>query len=101
MELTKDAEKLASMLYQEYKKRRKSKMPKESAKMFDGDWTSLFPKENAEDLKASLREIKKNFNLKSYTDGTFFLSSELIAHEEEKPVKTVEKVINAVLKLKP
>lgn len=101
MEITKDAEKLADALYKEYKKRRKSGMSKEEAMGFDEDWASLFPEENADDLHISLNELEKAFNLQVYYLDSFTLSNELIAYEEKKPIKLVEKVVDTALKFRP
>ena len=102
MELTKDAQKMFTVLYKDYLERRESGESKVQATYFDGDWpVRLFPDIPKSDSMETFRELRRKFSMKCYIDGGFVLSDDIIIAMENRFKNGLKDVINVLAQFVP
>lgn len=101
--LSRDADKIISIVYKEFLKRRKQKLSKLNSANFSFEQLKqLLPNEIDEDLHSYLRELKKINFIKDYDlCGNFELSDNGIIYMEQKFGKNLDKIIDYLSKLIP
>lgn len=87
MELTKDSDKLACIVYREYLGKRKTGESKSSAKLFAHNFYSsikTLSNWHPDDIDETLDELTRIGFIKKYTDGGFVLLDDFIIYMENR-----------------
>lgn len=101
--LTKDADKLICLIYKDYLERRENGLQKSSAKAYPerADWPkSLTDHFSVEDVRDTLRELKNNGLIRSYSYSGFALTDNAIAYMETRFPRGVSQVLDWLAKIK-
>ncbi len=104
MELTKDSDKLACIIYKEYLRKRKSNESKADAKRFSHNFYSeIKPLSNwnRDDIDETLNELKRANFIKKYVDGGFVLSDDFIIYMEKRFKNGITEVTDFIAKFIP
>lgn len=104
MELTKDSDKLACIVYKTYLEKRKDGQSKANAKHFNFDFAAVTPqlsKWNPSDIEETLNELKRANLIKKYIDGGFALQDSFIVYMENRFKNGLSEVLDFINKLIP
>lgn len=93
--LTKDADKLACVIYWDYISRREDGEEKAAAKHFAFGWErELLPNENPQDVIESYRELCRAFpGIKKYQHNSFTLGDDFIIYMENRFPKGAAQIL--------
>lgn len=87
MELTKDSDKLACIVYKEYLSRRKLGESKANAKRFNFNFYSeikALSNWHPDDIAETINELKRANFVKKYVDGGFILLDDFVIYMENR-----------------
>lgn len=104
MQITKDADKMACLLYKKYLDKRKNGEPKSSAKRFDSNFYSDIDELSnwaIEDIDETINELKRAGLIKKYIDGGFTLLDDFIVYMENRFKNGLKEVTDFISKFIP
>lgn len=104
MNLTKDSDKLACIIYKEYLNRRKSGESKANAKRFNYNFHSAIKSLSdwhIDDIDETINELKRANFVKKYIDGGFVLLDDFIIYMENRFKNDIIGVTDFLSKLIP
>lgn len=97
--LTKNADKVISVIYKEYNARIKNNISKSKAKYFQSDEIDLLF--NNDDISDELYELENNHLINTWITGEVLIEPSGIAYSENKIPKMIDKVIDTATKFIP
>lgn len=104
MQLTRDADKMACLLYKKYLDRRKNGELKSSAKRFHSNFYSeitALSSWNPDDIDETIDELKRSGFVKKYVDGGFMLLDDFIIYMENRFKNGLKEVTDFIAKFIP
>ena len=104
MQLTKDSDKIACLIYKEYLNKRKRGEPKSSAKHFLRNFYSeinALSSWNPKDIKETINELQRAGCVKKYMDGGFVLLDDFIIYMENRFKNGLVEVTDFIAKFIP
>ena len=104
MQITKDADKMACLIYKCYLGKRKNGESKSSAKHFSSDFHSGISELSTwdyDDIAETINELKRAGFIRKYIDGGFVLLDDFIVYMENRFKNGVKEVTDFIAKFIP